>query len=59
MHSVMERIAEWRFENPESTKDDCVAWLKAEQEAGNIDCVALAKRPTNPESEPDVKKAKR
>lgn len=59
MHAVMERVAEWRFEHPEGTKDECLAWLKAEHSAGNIELVAPVKRPTNTASEPDAKKAKR
>ena len=55
----MERIAEWRFEHPEGTKEDCLAWLKSEHSAGNIELVASEKRPTKPETEPDAKKAKR
>lgn len=59
VHAVQERVAEWRFEHPDGTKDECVAWLKAEHAAGNIEYVAAGKRPTEPESEPDAKKAKR
>ncbi|KAK7029656.1 CCA tRNA nucleotidyltransferase, mitochondrial [Paramarasmius palmivorus] len=33
---VLARVMTWQLENPQGTKDDCVAWLKNEQAAGNL-----------------------
>ncbi|KAH7914461.1 hypothetical protein BJ138DRAFT_1170563 [Hygrophoropsis aurantiaca] len=34
--SVLNKVVEWQLEYPSGTKDDCVAWLNAEKEAGRI-----------------------
>ncbi|KAF5377152.1 hypothetical protein D9615_006354 [Tricholomella constricta] len=34
---VMARILEWRLDNPDATKDECVAWLKEEQRQGRVE----------------------
>lgn len=33
---VLAKISEWALDNPKGTKDECKAWLKGEQAAGNI-----------------------
>lgn len=34
---VLAKVLEWGLDNPNGTKDECMAWLKEEQAAGNID----------------------
>jgi tRNA nucleotidyltransferase (CCA-adding enzyme) len=33
---VMARVVEWQLQNPDKGKEDCRAWLKAEQASGRI-----------------------
>lgn len=33
---VLNQVIEWQLEHPTSTKEDCVAWLQEQRQAGHI-----------------------
>uniref|UniRef100_A0A0W0G6N6 Poly A polymerase head domain-containing protein n=1 Tax=Moniliophthora roreri TaxID=221103 RepID=A0A0W0G6N6_MONRR len=33
---VLAKVVTWQLENPQGTKDDCIAWLREERVAGNL-----------------------
>ncbi|KAH9850667.1 hypothetical protein C2E23DRAFT_734552 [Lenzites betulinus] len=55
---VLARVVEWQLEHPQGTKEQCEAWLRAEQAAGHIS-TAVAKRTTEGGADTKTKKAKR
>lgn len=55
---VLARIVEWQLEHPQGTKDECEAWLRAEQAAGHIN-VMVGKRIKDGDADAKAKKAKR
>ncbi|KAJ8488681.1 hypothetical protein ONZ51_g3411 [Trametes cubensis] len=55
---VLARVIEWQLEHPEGTKEDCEAWLRAEQAAGNIN-TSVGKRVKDGDADAKAKKAKR
>ncbi|RDX56319.1 hypothetical protein OH76DRAFT_1414683 [Lentinus brumalis] len=55
---VLARVVEWQLEHPEGTKQECEAWLVAEQAAGNIS-TSSGKRVKDADVDGKAKKAKR
>ncbi|KAI0367514.1 hypothetical protein BV20DRAFT_1054794 [Pilatotrama ljubarskyi] len=55
---VLGRVVEWQLEHPQGTKEECEAWLRAEQAAGNIN-TSVAKRGQDGDTDAKAKKAKR
>ncbi|KAI0825228.1 hypothetical protein BC628DRAFT_1320460 [Trametes gibbosa] len=55
---VLARVVEWQLEHPQGTKDECEAWLRAEQAAGNIN-TSFSKRTKEGDIDARTKKAKR
>ncbi|KAI0358943.1 poly A polymerase C-terminal region-like protein [Trametes cingulata] len=55
---VLGRVVEWQLEHPQGTKEECEAWLRAEQAAGNIN-TSVAKRVQDGNADAKAKKAKR
>ncbi|KAH9891118.1 hypothetical protein C8Q73DRAFT_651598 [Cubamyces lactineus] len=55
---VLARVIEWQLEHPEGTREQCEAWLRAEQAAGNINTSA-GKRVKDGDADAKAKKAKR
>ncbi|KAI0757417.1 hypothetical protein C8Q80DRAFT_1133528 [Daedaleopsis nitida] len=57
---VLARVVEWQLEHPEGTKEECEAWLRAEQAAGNVTVnTSASKRAKDVAAEAKTKKAKR
>ncbi|OSD05776.1 hypothetical protein PYCCODRAFT_1443155 [Trametes coccinea BRFM310] len=55
---VLTRVVEWQLEHPEGTKEECEAWLQAENAAGRI-TASNGKRGKDGDADAKAKKAKR
>ncbi|KAI8983356.1 hypothetical protein BD414DRAFT_515839 [Trametes punicea] len=55
---VLARVVEWQLEHPDGTKEECEAWLRSEQAAGNI-TTSVGKRTKDGEADAKIKKTKR
>ena len=61
---MLANIIEWQLENPQGSKDACIAWLKGEQSSGRLNIEDLVKSTSgakriHAESKEGSKKAKR
>ena len=54
LSEVQHRIMQWQLDHPKADADECLAWLKDEQAAGNIPLPSTGAEP--PSKKPRMKK---